>query len=66
LLALDEAVSPSVIRIRIERLRAKQLTDNPNTIAVQDANLKIQAKIRVNQDGTWNIFNPHVFAQGWI
>ena len=27
LLALDEAVSPSVIRIRIERLRAKQLTD---------------------------------------
>ena len=27
LLALDEAVSPSVIRIRIERLRAKALTD---------------------------------------
>jgi len=27
LLALDEANSPSVIRIRIERLRAKQLTD---------------------------------------
>ncbi len=49
-----------------KEMRAKQLTDNPNTIAVQDANLKIQAKIRVNQDGTWNIFNPHVFAQGWI
>jgi predicted nuclease of predicted toxin-antitoxin system len=27
LLALNEAISPSVIRIRIERLRAKQLTD---------------------------------------
>ena len=27
LLALDEATSPSVIRIRIERLRAKALTD---------------------------------------
>jgi len=27
LLALDEAVSPSVIRIRIERLRAQALTD---------------------------------------
>jgi len=27
LLALDEAVSPSVIRIRIERLRASALTD---------------------------------------
>jgi predicted nuclease of predicted toxin-antitoxin system len=27
LLALDEAISPSVIRIRIERLRAQALTD---------------------------------------
>lgn len=27
LLALDEAIAPSVIRIRIERLRAKALTD---------------------------------------
>lgn len=27
LLALDEAVSPSVIRVRIERLRAQALTD---------------------------------------
>ena len=27
LLALDEAISPSVIRVRIERLRAQSLTD---------------------------------------
>jgi hypothetical protein len=47
-------------------MRAKQLTGDLNTIAVQDATLKIQAQIRVNKDGTWNIFNPHVIAQGWI
>jgi len=49
-----------------KEMRAKQLTGDLNTIAVQDATLKIQAQIRVNQDGTWNIFNPHVIAQGWI
>jgi hypothetical protein len=50
----------------IKEMRAKQLTGDLNTIAVQDATLKIQAQIRVNKDGTWNIFNPHVIAQGWI
>jgi hypothetical protein len=50
----------------IKEMRAKQLTGDLNTIAVQDATLKIQAKVHVNQDGTWNIFNPHVIAQGWI
>jgi hypothetical protein len=38
LLALDEAVSPSVIRIRIERLRAKALTDLLLTVIAECRN----------------------------
>ena len=47
-------------------MRAKKLTEELHTFSVRNATLKIQAKIRVQQDGTWNIFNPHVIAQGWI
>jgi len=47
-------------------IRAKKLTEELHTFSVRNATLKIQAKIRVQQDGTWNIFNPHVIAQGWI
>ena len=50
----------------IKEMRAKQLNGELNSIAVKDATLKIQAIIHVKQDGTWNIFNPHVIAQGWI
>jgi hypothetical protein len=49
-----------------KEMRAKQLNEDLSSIDVRDATLKIQAKIRVQQDGTWNIFNPHVIAQGWI
>ena len=38
LLALDEAISPSVIRIRIERLRAKALTDLLLTVIAECRN----------------------------
>jgi len=47
-------------------MRAKKITEELHTFTVRNATLKIQAKIRVQQDGTWNIFNPHVIAQGWI
>ena len=50
----------------IKEMRAKQLNGELNSIAVKDATLKIQANIHVKQDDTWNIFNPHVIAQGWI
>ncbi|MEP0949473.1 DUF5615 family PIN-like protein [Leptolyngbya subtilissima DQ-A4] len=48
LLALSEALSPSVIRIRIERLRAQALTDLlPMTIAECSGELERGAAITV-------------------
>ena len=48
-----------------KEMRAREMTGNFPTFAVKNAALDIRVTIKIQPDGQWQIFNPHIKANGW-
>ncbi len=63
--AINGAKEMRAREMLVKKNSDKETTYNIDTFGVKNASLDIRVTIKIEPDGEWQIFNPHVKANGW-